>query len=137
METQKQLKRQEDRAASMCAPKCLSELLRRRGKTVSVEALAKEMKTDENGTSLLALSDAAKKRGFHPQGLKVTEAGLRQQFLPAVAFLGPGHFVLVEKITPSRIYVWDPSTSENGKPSAKDYSLLEWKRSWGGVVLTL
>ena len=137
MEKQKALKKQQDRKDAMCAPACLAELLRRKGKPVSIEALAKEMKTDENGTSLSALSDAAKKKGFHPQGLQVTEAGLRKQPLPAIAFVGPGHFVLVEKLTQDRIYVWDPGMKEGGPPAAMDYSLSAWKQRWSGVLLTL
>ena len=53
---------------SQCGPECLAEFLHRSGINVSHEALSTEMKTSENGTSMLAMSKALQKRGFTAKG---------------------------------------------------------------------
>lgn len=82
-----------ERAASLCGPEVLAEVLRRKSGGVgereparpgsgreTVEALARELKTDHHGTSLAALALVARKRGLEAKGLRLTWNGLYQQF---------------------------------------------------------
>jgi ABC-type bacteriocin/lantibiotic exporter with double-glycine peptidase domain len=122
------------RQAALCGPQCLAELLRRLGKTASVEELAAAMKTSEDGTSLLALRDEARRRGFvQAEGVQLTEAGLKAQKLPLIALLAPGHFVVVEKVSDKTITIWEP-----GAGKRNELALASWVTSdRGGIALTL
>ena len=125
------------RAASLCGPQCLAELLRRQGKTANVETLAREMKTDEDGTSLLALSRAAKRHGLKAQGLDLTQAGLEKQALPLIALVSSGHYVLVEAVTPAGTQVWDPPSASAGAGKRYTVDAAQWKQQWGGAALAI
>lgn len=129
--------RAEQRAMSLCGPQVLAELLRRQGKSADVETLAREMRTDHNGTSLLALASAARKRGWKARGLQLNHAALLQQPLPLITLLAPGHFVLVERVTPAEIITFDPNANGLGKPGTKTYPLPQWQQLWSGNTLAL
>ena len=125
------------REASLCGPECLAELLRRRGKPAEVHALARQMNTSERGTTLAALARAAQAHGFHPQGFALTPRGLRQQRLPVIALVRPGHYVLVEATTPENVTIWDPNTRGIGQGDHRTLRQSEWQRAWHGVTLAL
>lgn len=125
------------RQASLCAPACLAELLRRRGQPAALAALAKEMKTGERGTSLWELAETARRHGFAAEGLMLTQKGLERQRLPLIALVEPGHFVLVEAVLKNGVTVWDPNGKGVGKPDRRHYGWGEWRRVWRGVALAL
>jgi len=129
------------RNESLCAPECLAELLRRqRGTpTISVAALANEMKTSENGTSIAALAESAKRHGFvKARGLALTQKGLAEQKLPLVALMDAGHFVVVEHIDSQDVHVWDPDAQGVGQAAQRDYSVRNWQQAWhAGIALAL
>ena len=139
MKTQRAHEQEREREASLCAPECLAELLRRRGGggVAGVAQLAREMKTSHEGTSLFALADVAQRHGFRARGLRLSHQGLVQQKLPAIALIVPGHFVVVERAHPLRVWVWDPDANGAGKPGTRHFSRREWANVWGGVALTL
>jgi hypothetical protein len=122
---------------SRCAPECLAELLRRRGEHPNVKALAREMGTNEMGTSLAALARATKKRRMPARGLMVTAAGLRKVPLPCIVLLAPGHFVLLDQIGDAGAQVWDPSAGGIGKPGIAQIKVDAWRRRFQGVVLAV
>jgi len=126
------------RERALCGPECLAELLRRHGKKADVHALAAEMKTSEFGTSLQALADAAKKHGFSAKGLALTQKGLLKQPLPLVALVMPGHYVVVDAVSPGEVTVWDAHGSSTGKPATRRYSVKEWSVLWSsGIALVV
>lgn len=134
-----QIQRRQDlakrREASLCGPECLAEMLHRRGQSANVHALANEMGTSAEGTTLAAMAEAAKKHGLTGQGVELTAKGLADQKLPIVALLGSGHFVLVEKLSSTQVQVWDPDANGPGKGSRQDYSLTDWQQQWQGIAL--
>ena len=119
------------REASLCGPQCLSELLRRRGETVDVHQLADEMKTGPDGTTLEALAEVAKQHGFEPRGVALTAKGLSEQKLPVIALLRSQHYVIVERVTPENVTIWDPAAGQRQEP------LKQWQRQWLGVALAM
>ncbi len=125
------------RESSLCGPECLAELLRRRGETPDVHALAQAMGTSERGTTLSALAGAARAHGFPAQGLALTPKGLAAQTLPVIALVAPGHYVLVEAVTPSRVTVWDPDARGVGHADRRTVPQAVWGRMWQGVALAL
>ncbi len=122
---------------SLCGPECLAELLRRRGETPDVHALARQMETSDRGTTLAALASVAKAHGFAPQGLALTPKGLAEQRLPVIALVAPGHYVLVEAVTPSGVRVWDPGARGVGHADQRTVPQNMWGRMWQGVTLAL
>jgi len=143
MKTVQARERERDRQAALCAPECLAELLRRRDGQAAplfrppIEALAREMGTSDQGTSLKALAETARKQGFPARGLRLTWKGLEQQKLPVIALIKPGHFVLVETVRPGSLQVWNPDGNGPGLPSTKHYLKEYWAEVWDGVVLAL
>lgn len=125
------------REASLCGPECLAEMLRRRGAAADVHGLAREMGTSERGTTLSALAGAAQKRGWHAEGLALTPKGLAAQRLPVIALIEPGHYVLVEAVTPSQVTVWDPDARGVGKSDRQTVPAARWQRLWAGTALAL
>jgi predicted double-glycine peptidase len=135
MRLQAQQERTRRREQALCGPECLAELLHRQGKASDVHALAREMHTDETGTSLAALSETAKRHGFVAQGVELTQAGLMQQKLPAVAYLRSGHYVLVDRVEPAAVTVWDPDAHGAGKGADQALLLKQWQQHWSGIAL--
>jgi ABC-type bacteriocin/lantibiotic exporter with double-glycine peptidase domain len=123
--------------ASRCGPECLSELLKRRGENVDVATLAQQMKSDEMGTTLQNLADTAKKYGFKPKGLDLTQNGLVKQPFPLIALVAPSHYVIVEKATSDKVTVWDSNMIKAGKPAVQTLNVDEWSKIWKGVALIL
>jgi len=121
----------------LCGPECLAELLRRRGETPDVHALARAMGTSDQGTTLAALAFAAKAHGFSAQGLALTPKGLAEQTLPVIALVAPGHYVLVEAALPSGVTVWDPDARGVGPADRRAVPQAVWGRMWRGVALAL
>jgi hypothetical protein len=137
---------------SRCGPECLAEVLQRRDaetrghgdaetstttRTSSIEALAREMGTDKDGTSIASIVVAAKKRGIPARGLMLTQKGLARQKLPLMAILAPGHYVLVQAVNPTSVTIWDPYLNGPGKPEKRAMKLDDWKKQWGGVAVAL
>src|SRR5581483_371839 len=137
MQRQKRQQEAQEREAALCGPECLAELLRRQGKRAQVHALADAMGTSQEGTSLLALCEAAKQHGFAARGVELTQAGLTQQKLPVIALLASGHYVLVEQVRPEQVAVWDPDAQGAGKAGRRTYGLAEWERVWQGIALAV
>jgi tetratricopeptide (TPR) repeat protein len=125
------------REQALCGPQVLAELLKRQGKSADINTLVREMQTDENGTSLLQLQQVAQKHGLTAQGVELRPDALTAQKLPMVALVSPGHFVLVEQVTPDSIHVWEPPATRKGKGERKTHSAFEWAQIWGGYALTL
>jgi len=152
-----------ERSRSLCGPEVLAEVLRRRAERAGggsaavapgVGELARELNTDHLGTTLQAVAEAARKRGFTAKGLQLTWKGLQAQFnapapaaAPApymLALIQPGHYVLVEQASFSQVRVWDPQAvppsgapGDAGRPGTREFTPEQWAAVWQGVVLTL
>ncbi|MCA1596468.1 MAG: hypothetical protein LC772_08610 [Chloroflexi bacterium] len=97
--------------------------------------LAREMKTDEWGTTMAALARTAGRHGFKAEGKRVTLKGLLEQKLPLIALVAPGHFVIVERASDQEVTYWNPVGPTDGVTQTVPVS--DWQRMWDGVVLTL
>ena len=127
---------QDMRSRSFCGPKCLAELLKRNGKPADVKELADECKTSLAGTTLASLAKVAGKHGLQVKGVSLTQRGLAEQKLPLVAFVSPGHYVIVDSVTPQQVVIWDPGM-DYSQPSQKTYALADWSKIWAGTAMTV
>jgi predicted double-glycine peptidase len=150
-------RRARETARSLCGPEVLAEVLRRgvtsgSAGTASASALhlepaslARELRTDHQGTTFSSLAAALRKRGFQVKGLRLTWKGLWQitngpqakADAPEslIALVRPGHFVLVEDVMAGWVTVWDPSAAGPDQPGRRRYSRAEWESIWNGVAL--
>lgn len=119
-----------------CGPTCLRMILRYYGKNFSLEELRGLCETNRLGSSLLHIKTGAEKTGFEAEGYRLSFAALRKQPLPCIAHWNHQHYIVVYKITGSRVYVSDPLHAR------VKYTYEEFLEGWGdaaqeGIVLVL
>jgi hypothetical protein len=123
------------RSEALCGPECLSELLRRQGRPAEIGALAAEMQTTGEGTSLAAMQKTARRHGLKMQGVALSAKGLAKQKLPLIALIAPGHYVLVEAVAPAQTTVWEPDAQGIGVGGRRTLTAGAWAKAWSGVAL--
>ena len=133
---------------AMCGPECLAEFLHRFGKTADPKTLARQMGTDENGTSLAAFAKAANQHGVPLKGVRLTWNGLKKQFptattgspitkqQPLVAYVQPGHFVIIESIQADKVTIWDPNAQADS-PGTATFTSKDFQMRWPGIALVV
>jgi ATP-binding cassette subfamily B protein len=92
-----------------CGPTCIKIVAKHYGKTIHVQSLRNLSETTREGSSLLGLSEAAEKIGFHTIGVRVDFGKLLEAPLPCIVHWNKSHFVVVYKIKKNEIYVSDPA----------------------------
>jgi len=80
-------------------------------------------------TSMLELKRTAIKNGFQAKGIKENYAALMWGPLPVIAYINDSHYVVVNKVTSSAIYLFDPLMGH----VQIDRRLFE--RVWNGYIL--
>ncbi|KPK42916.1 MAG: hypothetical protein AMJ78_00720 [Omnitrophica WOR_2 bacterium SM23_29] len=113
-----------------CGPEVLSMLLKTYGIESSPEEIAFLAGTDEEGTSMLGLKQAAEKKGLSLSALKLTSAKLSKYEDKAILFIDNSHYVLLKDVTKKGITVTDSSRTLN-------ISLKQLKKRWQGEALAL
>ena len=81
-----------------CGPTCIKIVAKHYGKTIPIQSLRNLAETTREGSSLLGLSEAAEKIGFHTIGVKLTFEKLLEAPLPCIVHWNKSHFVVVYKI---------------------------------------
>ncbi|AQG82515.1 ABC transporter ATP-binding protein [Spirosoma montaniterrae] len=93
-----------------CGPTCLRMLLQYYDKPYSIQYLRELTHKGRGGVSMLALSDAAEQLGLHTLMVKVPyQFLLDEPVLPAIAYFGREHFVVIHKIKNDVVYLADPA----------------------------
>ncbi len=93
-----------------CGPTCIRMIARHYGKHYSISGLRKKAFINQQGTSMLGLSEAAEAIGFHTLAIKATFTALcNDVVLPCIVHWGQNHFVVVYGITAKYVKVADPA----------------------------
>lgn len=93
-----------------CGPTCLRMLAKYYGRAISLNKLRSISETTREGASLKNIADAAEKIGFRTLGVKVSFQKLQEDApLPCIVHWKQEHFVIVYKVTKSKVYVADPA----------------------------
>lgn len=93
-----------------CGPTCLRMIAKHFGRSVALQKLRSISETTREGASLKNIADAAEKIGFRTLGVKVSFQKLQEDApLPCICHWQQKHFVVVYKITKSKVYVADPA----------------------------
>ncbi|RZN84767.1 MAG: peptidase domain-containing ABC transporter [Winogradskyella sp.] len=92
-----------------CGPTCIKIIAKYYGKIINAEQLRKLSETTREGSSLLGLSDAVEKIGFHSVGVKISYNKLKDVPLPCIIHWNKNHYVVLYKIKKDIIYISDPA----------------------------
>jgi ATP-binding cassette, subfamily B, bacterial HlyB/CyaB len=114
-----------------CGIACLVMVSRYWGKRFSINQLRGIANVDRNGASLQGLMIAAENIGFSPRPVKVDLKSLAKQKLPAIAHWEGHHYVVVYKITRTRVIIADPAIGR------RILTHREFLKDWKGYVLLL
>lgn len=115
----------------LCGPKALKLICDELDVSAQVDEIAQLAGTDDTGTSMYGLAQAAQALGLEPQGLQVDLAYLQSMELPVIAWIGGNHYVVVTDITRNAVYMTEPDRGEL-VASREDF-----QRLWGGHVLAV
>lgn len=125
-----------ERQASLCGPESLAYLLADGSVpgAAHLASLAKEMHTDQFGTSIGAVEEAARRHGYlKAQAAQMTPEGLRNQLSkgPVIALLMTEHFVTVLRVNESGVVTaWDANAKGLHQPGERTFLASEWEQAW-------
>jgi len=108
-----------------CGPACLKIIARYYGKYYSLQHLRDLCGITREGVSFLDISYGAEKIGLHTLAIKTDVANLQSKVpLPCIIHWKNSHFVVVWKITRTKVHVSDPAKG------LISYSFPEFTKGW-------
>lgn len=119
-----------------CGAACLAMVSKQHGLKKSIAEIREIAGTDKMGTNALGMIKAAEKLGFAAKGIKGNREALLSEFpLPSMAHMvvdgGLLHYVVIHRITTSKIVIADP-----GKGIVM-YGIDKFCAMWTGVLILL
>ncbi|MCL1934420.1 MAG: peptidase domain-containing ABC transporter [Candidatus Azobacteroides sp.] len=119
-----------------CGAACLASVAAHYGLKMPIARIRQYAFTDQKGTNVLGMIEAAQKLGFEAKGVKGPYECLKEIPKPAIAHVivkeQLQHFVVICKVTDQTITVMDPS---DGKLHKKTHE--EFKKEWTGVLILM
>lgn len=108
-----------------CGSTCLRIVAKHYGRSYSATRMRELCHVTREGVSMLGVSDAAEKIGFHTAGVKITwEQLFNDAPLPCIVHWNQKHFVVVYKIKKDKVYLSDPASG------LLEYSQKDFLRCW-------
>lgn len=92
-----------------CGPTCLRIIAKHYGNDIPIQTLRNLTETTRDGSSMMGLSDASEKIGFHSIGVQLSFRKLSEVPLPCILHWNEEHFVVLYKIKKKKAYVADPA----------------------------
>jgi len=120
-----------------CGAACLASIGAHYKLGLPIAKIRQMASTDQKGTNLLGMIQAAEKLGFSCKGVRADENALRTEAeFPAVAHVIVNkklhHFVVIYKVTDKYVQVMDPGT---GKMEKRSWG--KFREEWTGVLLLI
>ena len=120
-----------------CGAACLASIAAHYKLGLPIARIRQLASTDQRGTNLLGMIQAAEKLGFSCRGVRAEEEALKNEAeFPAVAHVVVNkrlhHFVVVYKVTDKYVQVMDPGS---GRMEKRDWA--RWREEWTGVLLLI
>lgn len=114
-----------------CGAACLAMVLSYYGRKTHVSECREQIGTGRDGVTARAIADAARSYGLRVKAYSAELSDLKYVQLPAIAHWNFNHFVVLERWSPSRIEIVDPSVGR------LEVTAAEFDVGFTGVVLTL
>jgi len=125
-----------------CGPACLKMISAFGGKNFSLQFLREKCYIDREGVSLRGIAECAELIGYRTMAVKIVygknsySPSLLSAPLPAIAHWNQNHFIVIYKVTKTKVYIADPA---DGKHILKK---VDFEKSWisdidKGVLLLL
>lgn len=119
-----------------CGPVCLQMILSYYQDQTGLDVVKDLCSTDLEGTSLAELEYALKHLGYEAIGAMVSMEYLEEAQLPCIVHWQENHYVVVYKITKTKVYIADPAVGKL-KLSYSEF-INGWKREEDlGIVLLI
>lgn len=116
--------------ANDCGPSSLRMIAKHHGRSISLATLRDNSFISKDGVSLLGISEAAEAIGFRTEGYKLTFEQLQKDvLLPCICHWKQNHFVVVYKVTKTKVYVADPAFG------LISYTHSEFEKNWGSTQI--
>ncbi len=113
-----------------CGSAALASVLSYYGRWLTLAEVRTACPVSRDGASALAISNAARSFGLEVDAFKAGFEDLRQLQMPAIIFWTFNHFIVLERITESRVIAVDPAAGRI------QMTHDEASRGFSGVVLT-
>ncbi|WDF54875.1 peptidase domain-containing ABC transporter [Mucilaginibacter sp. KACC 22063] len=128
--------RVKQRDISDCGAACLASVAAYYQLQLPISRIRQFAGTDQKGTNVLGMIEAAERLGFQAKGAKGVRDSLEKIPLPAIAHLnlksGLNHYVVIYKVDTKNIVYMDPGDAQIYKKSIHDFCL-----EWTGVIILL
>lgn len=119
-----------------CGAACLVAIAGSYGYPFSVSKIRQIAGTDQRGTSMLGMVEAAQKMGFQAKAVRANAELIRQIPVPCIAHVllenGLQHFVVLYRISKHQLVYMDPGTGTLVKTNPDSFIKI-----WTGVLLLL
>ncbi len=119
-----------------CGAACLASVSAHYKLQLPVSRIRQYAGTDQRGTNVLGMIEAAESLGFQAKGAKGPLESLQKIPLPAIAHVilknGLHHFVVVYKVSSKKISIMDPADGVIHKKTIADF-----QKEWTGVIILL
>jgi ATP-binding cassette subfamily B protein len=124
------------RDMSDCGPACLASVCGCYGLHVTVSAIRHLALTDQKGTSMLGIVDAAIALGLNAEGIRTEYESLGLTSLPAIVHViinqKINHYMVLVKVKAKEVIVMDPAEGKLKKITEE-----EFRKIWTGVMVML
>ena len=114
-----------------CGPACLRMITKFYGKNFTLQTLRERSYITKRGVSLLGISDAAESIGMRSMGVKISFERLKKAPLPCIVHWKQEHFIVVYKITKSKVFVANPASDNVTVTMIENLPLVEYSDTIG------
>lgn len=119
-----------------CGAACLASVAAHYRLLIPVARIRQFASTDQKGTNVLGLLEAAQKMGFQAKGVKGTFESLTKIPKPAIAHVVVRgmlhHYVVLYEVTTKHVIIMDPADGQLHKQTHDQF-----KQEWTGVLVLL
>lgn len=111
-----------------CGPTCLRIIAKHYKKNFSLQYLRSISYIDRQGVSFRGISQAAEMIGMRTNSFRLTYEDLLNIKMPCIAHWNQNHFVVIYKITKSKVWISDPALG------LVTYTVDEFKKYWISTI---
>ncbi len=119
-----------------CGAACLASIAAHHGLKLPISKIRQYASTDQKGTNVLGVIEAAEKLGFTAKGVKGPFESLFKIPKPTIAHIivkeRLHHYVVIYKTTKKYIIIMDPGTGRIHKKTHE-----EFKKEWTGILILI